>query len=200
MERLVTARELKSTVNTAVLCLVLQQPGNGYEIGRRFVTRYGAFFRSTQRHIYTSLERLEEQGLIEAMPGVSGERPGEMSGPGFRATAAGARAFKAYLAGPVGGEAQFSGAWIATVDPGEIRRELIVRWISIRPDDFQTMLELLGRYEEIVLRMAVRPPVQLAEIADQLAVEERELAIQGLLRWIMLARERVSARADARPR
>lgn len=186
------ARALRSTVNTAVLCLVLQRPGNGYEIGRRFVSRYGAFFRSSQRHIYSSLERLELQGLVEATSRAGGEDLVE-EGPGYRATASGARAYKAWLAGEFDDPYAYTGAWIATVDPGEVRRELLVRWISIRAEDHQSMFELLGRYEEIVLRMTTRPPIALDSIADELALDERELAIQSLLRWITLARERLRA-------
>lgn len=192
------ARALRSTVNTAVLCLVLQRPGNGYEIGRRFVSRYGAFFRSSQRHIYSSLERLEQQGLIEATPA---DGPPHDGGPGFRATASGARAYKAWLLGGFDDPYAYTGAWFATVDPGEVRRELLVRWISIRPDDRQSMLELLDRHEEIVLRMATRAPIVLDSVVDQLALDERELTIQSLLRWITLARERLRAaeRAELRP-
>jgi DNA-binding PadR family transcriptional regulator len=93
---------LRSQVACAVLGLVIEQPSHGYEIGKRLEERFGGIL-STGRSmsaVYAALTALFEAGLIEKLPGRAqmGSRQGAKAGSSYRATALGARAYRAWLA------------------------------------------------------------------------------------------------------
>jgi len=173
-----------SSLDMAVLSVVIERPGHGYDIGTRAAARYQGLYRLTVQHVYGNLRRLRSEGFIEPMDVDLDGRPlPQLGGPKatYRATANGARGFRDWLAGPI--------------LPDAARRELFTRLRALRPDDYRSMLRLLDRYEEAVLGMmgyvAVGTP---ATIVDELAREEKEASIEGQLRWSDGAREKLLAR------
>jgi DNA-binding PadR family transcriptional regulator len=171
----------RSTVDMAVLSVVIEQPGHGYDIGARFVARYHPLYRTTIQNVYGNLRRLREAGFIEPMdledePASQGQVRKET----FWATAAGARGFRGWLDSPIPSETA--------------RRELFTRLRALRPDDFRAMLRLLDRYEEAVLgSIEFISGAQPLTVVDDLAREDHEASIEGSLRWSAGAREKLAA-------
>lgn len=49
----------------ATLALVIEQPGHGMDVAKRFTARFGKVMRSGPSHIYAALKSLEEDGAVE---------------------------------------------------------------------------------------------------------------------------------------
>lgn len=49
----------------AILVSLLEQPGSGYELARRFDRSIGYFWTATHQQIYRVLKRMENDGWIE---------------------------------------------------------------------------------------------------------------------------------------
>lgn len=171
----------RSTVDMAVLSIVIERPGHGYDIGVRFVSRYRPLYRTTIQNVYTNLRRLRRAGLIEPID--LEDEPasqGQIRKATFRATAAGARGFRGWLDSPIPSETA--------------RRELFARLRALRPDDYRAMLRLLDRYEAAVLgSIGFISGAQPLTVVDELAREDHEALIEAALRWSGGAREKLSA-------
>lgn len=178
---------VRSTVNLAVLSVVLDMPSHGYAVSARFEERFGRQFRSSAPHVYRSLGALELDGLVEAseLPEaqVRGLTPLEKRRSCFwRTTPKGARRVGTWLDG--------------SIPPDEARRELWIRLNALRPNDFAAMLRLFDHYEEAILASVgyVRAWADQS-IVNQLAQEDREAYAEGQLRWLSGARQKVRHQA-----
>jgi Virulence activator alpha C-term/Transcriptional regulator PadR-like family len=72
----------------AILTALLEKPSSGLDLTRRFDRSIGYFWTATHQQIYHELARLEDSGLIRAIPGRA-PRPG--AAQGVRGAACGAR-------------------------------------------------------------------------------------------------------------
>jgi DNA-binding PadR family transcriptional regulator len=126
-------RGASSPVTGALLGLLLERPGYGYELAQRLNERMGPSWRLTPSSIYPVLERLESDQLVRRtvkdMPGRQRQRERIM----FHATEAAAQAFEDWLGRP------------ARKEP--IRNELLAKIAVARPEDAQRLCELLDEYE-----------------------------------------------------
>lgn len=126
-------RGASSPVTGALLGLLLERPGYGYELAQRLNERMGPSWKLTPSSIYSVLERLESEQLVSRtvkdMPGRQRQRERVM----FHATDAAAAAFEQWLARP------------ARKEP--IRTELLAKIAVARPEDAARLLELLDEYE-----------------------------------------------------
>jgi DNA-binding PadR family transcriptional regulator len=161
---------MRSTVNAAVLSLLIEHPSYGGEIGRRFDDRFDGLLFSGPQHIYKSLDDLEKQGLIERVWLEEEEREG------FRATAQGARAYGSWLRAPIPAS-------------GRARNELMVRIAATRPRDVESLELLADRYEAMVLAMARKGRAPAGTVVDRLVDEERRTLHDAQLRWIARVRD-----------
>ncbi len=59
---------IKSTVNWAVLALVIEQPSYGYELGQRFERHFAGVLEPQISQIYAALSSLERAALVEPLP------------------------------------------------------------------------------------------------------------------------------------
>lgn len=169
---------MRSTVDMAVLSVVIERPGHGYDIGMRFVSRYRPLYRTTVQNVYTNLRRLEAAGFIEPIDPDDHQPSRQVRKETFRATGDGARNFRGWLRSPIPSETA--------------HRELFVRLRALRPDDYRSMLRLLDQYETAVLGSigficAAEPPT----VVDDLAREDLEASIESALRWSAGAREKL---------
>jgi DNA-binding PadR family transcriptional regulator len=88
-----------STLEFAILGLIVQQPRSGYDLRRVFATTAMRHYSDSPGSIYPALRRLEERGWIEAVASRS-----EASGRGrtpFRLTPVGRGALRTWLSLPV---------------------------------------------------------------------------------------------------
>jgi DNA-binding PadR family transcriptional regulator len=126
-------RGASSPVTGALLGLLLERPGYGYELAQRLNERMGPSWKLTPSSIYPVLERLEAEQLVRRtvkdMPGRQRQRERVM----FHATDAATEAFEEWLARP------------ARKEP--IRTELLAKIAVARPEDAKRLLESLDEYE-----------------------------------------------------
>jgi DNA-binding PadR family transcriptional regulator len=180
---------VRSTVNWAVLGLLIERPSYGYELSQRFERRFGELLRVGTSHIYAALNSLEKEGLIEPMPSTNGTLKRRQPKIHYRATAAGAHAYRGWLGERMRDDTQ--------------RVQLLGRLLSTGQLDTDAMLALVSRYEDECLEEASQIEIPPADapgppahtLAERLVAEERRLAIQGQLMWVEYAREEIRALA-----
>jgi DNA-binding PadR family transcriptional regulator len=185
---------LRSQVACAVLGLVIEKPSHGYEIGQRFDRRFGGFLSVGRSSIYAALGSLMEAELIEKMSGRSttGVSQGAKAGASYRATARGARAYRAWLAERVRNDPQ--------------RVEMLGRMTLAGVHSVEAALDFIGRYERECIREAqeLSRPLDavdvergdISRLVERLLIEERRRMIDAQLAWITYARAELRA---ARP-
>jgi DNA-binding PadR family transcriptional regulator len=189
---------LRSQVACAVLGLVIEKPSYGYEIGLRFESRFGGFLNAGRSAIYTALGGLADGGLIEKVPGrpATGVRRGAKAGASYRATARGARAYRAWLAERVRNDPQ--------------RVEMLGRMALAGVHSVEAALDFLDRYEQECVRDAKElapgdrcdPDAgdDVAGVIERLLIEERRRMIDAQMAWITFARAELRALRQRRRR
>lgn len=183
------ARGASSPVTGALLGLLLERPGYGYELAQRLNERMGPSWKLTPSSIYSVLERLEADQLVRRtvkdMPGRHRQRERVM----FHATDAATKAFEEWLGRP------------ARKEP--IRTELLAKIAVARPEDAERLLISLDEYEQECRAFLVgadggravdggapaRRPwnAMLAEVIETAA--DRQLRAE--LEWVEFARRRI---------
>ncbi|UGY90297.1 PadR family transcriptional regulator [Streptomyces gobiensis] len=115
----------------AILVSLLEQPGSGYELARRFDRSIGYFWTATHQQIYRVLKRLEGDRWIDVRDVAQEGRPDK----------------KVYsVAGP--GRAALS-AWLAEpVEPESIRHDLAVKIRGAAFDDPAALITEVERHRE----------------------------------------------------
>jgi DNA-binding PadR family transcriptional regulator len=181
---------VRSTVNWAVLGLLIERPSYGYELSQRFERRFGELLRVGTSHIYAALNSLEKEGLIEPMPSQNRTLKRRQPKIHYRATPDGARAYRGWLGKRMRDDSQ--------------RVELLGRLLSAGQLDTDAMLALVERYERECLEEASRVSLPSPDgsgtaahtLAERLVAEERRLALHGQLMWVEYARREIVALAE----
>jgi DNA-binding PadR family transcriptional regulator len=185
---------LRSQVSCAVLGLVIEKPSHGYEIARRFETRFGGFLSAQRSAVYSALKGLSSAGLIEKMPGQSstGVRRGAKAGASYRATARGARAYRRLLA--------------ERVQNDPYRAEMLGRMILAGVHSVDAALDFLEHFEQGCIQQAKQLALPAATeasvvggvsgLVERLLTEERRGVIDSDLAWITRARAELRALRD----
>jgi DNA-binding PadR family transcriptional regulator len=127
----------------AILVSLLEQPGSGYELARRFERSIGRFWTATHQQIYRVLKRMETDGWVTAEAIGQGGRPDKRS---YSVAATGRTVLTSWLRAPVQPEAvrhelavKIRGAAFADADG---RSALVAEVVRYRGDHEAT----LGRY------------------------------------------------------
>jgi DNA-binding PadR family transcriptional regulator len=173
---------MRSPVNWAVLGLLIERSTYAYDLAQRFERRYGdALQLSNIGHVYTALGALEGRRLIEE---IAGSREGRQPKPHYRATAAGAQAYRSWLAEQAREEAR--------------RRRVFVLALGALAADPDAVIDVLGQCEREWLREGMATSIPRAgaraELLASLIEEEERLAVGAKLEWLQYARERLEAR------
>ncbi|MDO8186098.1 PadR family transcriptional regulator [Conexibacter sp. JD483] len=82
---------MRSTVDLVVLGLLLEHPSYGYELCKRYERRFDQLARVSRSHVYSALNSLQRDGLIEPLPADDSGRQPKVR---YRPTAAGAALFR----------------------------------------------------------------------------------------------------------
>lgn len=114
----------------AILVSLLERPGSGYELARRFERSIGRFWTATHQQIYRVLKRMETDGWVTAEEIGQDGRPDKRS---FSVTGAGRDTLAAWLRAPVAPEA--------------VRHELAVKIRGAAFTDDAGRAELLAEVE-----------------------------------------------------
>ncbi|HYV14757.1 MAG TPA: PadR family transcriptional regulator [Conexibacter sp.] len=193
---------MKSAVNWAVLGLVIERPSYGYELFQRLERRYGGVLEPPISQIYAALDALERAALIEALPAERIELPEPEEPPRrarrqpkvhYRATAAGARAFRVWVAEQMREDPQHV----------ELLRRLAAA-AGASSDRVGVMRELVDHYEQACVeeasrtplpqpRAAATPAAAAGELVERLMLAARRGLLDAQFTWIDYARREIEA-------
>lgn len=192
---------MQSSVNWALLGLVIERPSYAYELAQRFERTYdGVLSLSSSSHVYTALGTLEGRGLVEE---IAGSRAGRQPKPRYRATPTGVREYREWLLGQVGEERR--------------RQRLLMLQLTALTRDLQMAPEVIADYERACLAQAIGGSIPVAErtaggdrtalgdgtaaggeaageesgLSSRLLAEEERLAAGARLAWVQYAREQL---------
>lgn len=194
-ERDVRATAMHSSVNWALLALVIERPSYPYELAQRFDYAYaGVLSLSSVSHVYTALAALKSRSLIEEVAGRQEAQPKtRQPKTRYRATARGIEGYLQWLVAQVGKDRRH-------------QQLLVVQLAALRRSP-QTMLAVIDAYERACLSEANRLPIArgrgaaadgTSELLARLIAEENRLAVGAKLAWIEYARRELKALLGAR--
>jgi DNA-binding PadR family transcriptional regulator len=183
---------VRSPIYWALLGLVIERSGYGYELLKRFERSYGSTLPiKSDWHIYRALNGLREKGLVEEIPvdEVAHESVGRQPKPHYRATREGFTRYR---------------DWLIAQAPPQRSSSLLVRHLAALARSPRVALEIIDHYERAFLTEAERvaraegkrdegPPPTLA---DRLAVKEGRLASAVNISWLEYARAEFLALLD----
>jgi DNA-binding PadR family transcriptional regulator len=181
---------IRSPVYWSLLGLVIERPGYGYELLKRFEREFDdALPLSSDSHIYRALNVLESSLLIERMPVGEGDGhgPDRQPKPHYRATEEGVRRYRDWLMGEVGA--------------GRRQSWLFVRRLAVFAQTPEVALEIIDHFERVCLAPESRRGIVGDEetsghgLAERLASEESRLSADATLPWAEYARGQFEALA-----
>ena len=114
----------------AILVSLLEQPGSGYELARRFERSIGRFWTATHQQIYRVLKRMADDGWVTGEEVGQGGRPDKRC---YSVAATGQAALIAWLREPV--------------QPEAVRHELAVKVRGAAFDDTAGRVALVAEVE-----------------------------------------------------
>jgi DNA-binding PadR family transcriptional regulator len=185
------AAPMQSSINWALLGLVIERPSYAYELAQRFERTYkDALTLSSVSHAYTALGTLQSRDLIEELPGT---RTGRQPKPHYRATAKGLAEYHEWLIGQVAEERKR-------------QRVFLLQLTALTRDPAQAM-QILEDYEQACLDETCTAliaggeegsPDDGRELQARLIAEEKRLAVGAKIAWAHYARRELKALAAAR--
>ncbi|MFD5698310.1 PadR family transcriptional regulator [Streptomyces lasiicapitis] len=115
----------------AILVSLLEKPGSGYELARRFDRSIGYFWAATHQQIYRVLKRMEGDGLIDAREVAQQDRPDKRE---YSVAAPGREALSQWLHEPI--------------EPESVRHELAVKIRGAAFDDPAALIHEVERHRK----------------------------------------------------
>ncbi|WP_438489910.1 PadR family transcriptional regulator [Streptomyces sp. S186] len=115
----------------AILVSLLEQPGSGYELSRRFERSIGYFWTATHQQIYRVLKRMERDGWIDVRDVPQQGRPDKKE---YSVAAPGRAALSQWLNEPV--------------EPESVRHDLAVKIRGAAFDDPGALIREVERHRQ----------------------------------------------------
>lgn len=115
----------------AILVSLLEKPGSGYELARRFERSIGYFWTATHQQIYRVLKRMESDGLIDVREVAQQARPDKKE---YSVAALGRSALSQWLHEPI--------------EPESVRHELAVKIRGAAFDDPAALIREVERHRQ----------------------------------------------------
>ena len=188
------------SVRYAVLGLLSSKPMHGYELKRRFDRATGGFWQLNFGQIYSTLDRLEREGLVERScePIITDTADRKV----FKITVRGRSRLDDWLVKPIG-------------PPRALRDDLFVRLIFRDPNDTSMLTRMIARHRdvyELEMRKLTKRRGQLerlklgAEAAvTHLLIDAALFHAEAELRWLRhveqnLSGQWVRSKPSKRPR
>lgn len=179
------------------LGLVIQAPGHGYDLAKRFKSSLAGLWHLSESQLYATLGRLEAKGLIEGDAEASRPEDGSRAG----------HARRVLRASPAGREAFFS--WLRTpgdAHPRSLRLEFLTRLYftqALEPTRYDAVVR--GQRDALAIAMAEAEARAADLAAAPLAAEAAAFSagqLRAALDWLdgLARRPRASVgRPDAGP-
>jgi DNA-binding PadR family transcriptional regulator len=180
---------MTSPVDAAVLALVIERPGHGYEIWQRYDERFGSLMPVLISRIYKILGRLADNGLVERLPGAEDGSVAQPK-PKYAATPNGIRSHRTWIAEEL------------QADP--LRERVLQRILSTSAGDVTALLDVMSRYERVCIDESsalTAAPTRSTHSAyaiveglrQQLLYEEKRLILDAKSEWSAYARRQIRA-------
>ncbi|MFD4632434.1 PadR family transcriptional regulator [Streptomyces sp. NPDC058284] len=115
----------------AILVSLLEKPGSGYELARRFDRSIGYFWTATHQQIYRVLKRMENDGWIGAREVAQQDRPDKKE---YSVAERGRTVLSRWLQEPI--------------EPESVRHELAVKIRGAAFDDPATLIREVERHRQ----------------------------------------------------
>ena len=173
---------MRSTVNLAVLGLVIERPSYGYELSRRCELRFDGLLDVGRSHVYAALDSLQRDGLIEPLPSPLPTASARQPRIHYRATEAGTRTFHVWI-----GEQQQEAARHAQV---------LARLAAIGAEETAALAALVDGYEREALADrdgALEDGDAEEPLVTRLLREERRRVRDAQRDWLDWARRELAA-------
>lgn len=168
----------------AILVLLENKPGSGYDLMGRFNSGIGHFWRSTHQQVYQELKKLHDEGHVEYEVETQAERPDKKN---YRITRAGKRALAEWMAEPL--------------PPLQVRDALLVKLygghLAKSADLLAQLDQHIGFYEKALAEYAAMEAQYFSQ--DKAGQQRLRLPyltlrrgiryVQGSLEWLHEARE-----------
>jgi DNA-binding PadR family transcriptional regulator len=173
-------------VREGLLVLLAEQPRHGYELKTEFERRTGLLWQLNTGQVYTTLERLQRDGLVELAPADEAAPSADERRRAYRLTDSGSEAAQAWLAEQPG-------------DDPPPRDELVMKVLLAahgRPADALAVVDahrhrLIARLQR--LRKERRSNGAEASLADRLCDDVLVVRVEADLRWLDLCTDRLRA-------
>jgi len=168
----------------AVLALLVERRGYGYELAQRLEQRLGPAWRLNPSAVYPALDQLERAGLAAsaARPGGTARSPRMVYAP----TTAGTSALE---------------AWLSATDapPEPVRADLLLRVAFAGHGEHAALVARLSAHEEhcgeLLARYPRRHPAGAGATGSALVDDAVVARLRAELTWLAHARETVARRA-----
>ncbi len=170
-----------SPLKGAILGLVLERPGHGYDLGARLRARLGPSWAIDPKRLYRMLDQLERAGLISGEVEIDPENPRQQR--------------TVYSATELAPEALRM--WLETLAPREPTRvEIQAKVAAAREQDAPQLRQALRQYERECMELLKGSEVALPERSWMGLVMDivREASVAQLnaeVRWAQRARQRI---------
>lgn len=116
----------------AILVSLLEKPGSGYELARRFERSIGYFWTATHQQIYRVLKRMESDGLLAVREVAQEGRPDKKE---YSVAAPGRAALSRWLHEPI--------------EPESLRHDLAVKIRGAAFDDPAAVIQEVERHRQV---------------------------------------------------
>jgi DNA-binding PadR family transcriptional regulator len=164
----------------AVLALVVERRGYGYDLAHRLEERVGPAWRLNPSAVYPAIDQLERAGLIAGAVRERGTR--RTTRVVYSATRAGAEALD---------------DWLRTADgaPEPVRSDLHLRIAFARPEHREGLLAQLAAQEGACATMLGRYERGTGELVPELVAAGVRARLRAELDWLRDARAAIAAGA-----
>ncbi len=175
-----------SPLKGAILGLVLERPGHGYDLGARLGARLGPSWAIDPKRLYRMLDQLERAGLISGAVESDPENPRQQRTV-YSATELAPDALR---------------MWLETLAPREPTRvEIQAKVAAAREQDAPQLLQALRQYEQEcleLLRQSCGPPLPVRSwmgLVMDIVRDASDAQLRAEIEWAKRTRRRIDEHA-----
>ena len=175
-----------SPLKGAILGLVLERPGHGYDLGARLGARLGPSWAIDPKRLYRMLDQLERAGLISGTVEIDPENP-RLQRTVYSATELAPDALR---------------MWLETLAPREPTRvEIQAKVAAARAQDVPQLLQALRQYEREcveLLRQSSGPPLPVRSwmgLVMDIVRDASDAQLRSEVEWAKRTRRRIDEHA-----
>jgi DNA-binding PadR family transcriptional regulator len=185
------------SVRYGVLGLLATKDMHGYELRSRFEALTGGFWQLNFGQVYTTLDRLEREGLVERSGTGAGAVDAAADRKVFRITGKGRSRLDEWLQLPVAHpRALRDDLFVRLLFCDRSSPDSILRMIARHRDVYQLQMRRLSKRKHELLKLDIAEPLSVTELLLDAALFHAEAE----LRWLSHVEQKVLARWSPPPK